>query len=99
MQCALLLLRYCDLPRFSHVLRTLPPNTIASKAAAHHTAIMNLIFLGIMTRYAVGTRLSPLRAMPPTKLQLKSLVNRLPCHSVSEASAWSTRAPSLTPPS
>ena len=35
MQCALLLLRYCAVPRFSHVLRALPPNTVASVASAH----------------------------------------------------------------
>jgi hypothetical protein len=40
MQCALLLLRYCAVPRFSHVLRALSPNTVAA-ASAHHDAIMN----------------------------------------------------------
>jgi len=58
-----------------------------------------LIFLALMTPYSAGTRLSPLRVMPPTKLPPLSLANRLPCHSVSEALVWSTLAAYLMPPS
>ena len=43
MQCALLLLRYCVVPRFTHVLRALPPNTVGPVAFAHHDAIMNCL--------------------------------------------------------
>jgi len=101
MQCALLLLRYCAVPRFSHVLRALPPNIVATAASAHHEAIMNClsIFLAMMTPCSAGTRLSPLRVMPPTKLPPLSLANRLHCHSVSEALVWSTLAAYLMPPS
>jgi hypothetical protein len=42
-QCELLLLRYCDVPRFSHVLRALPPNIVATAASAHHDAIKNCL--------------------------------------------------------
>jgi hypothetical protein len=41
MRCALLVLRYCAVPRFSHELRALPPNIVANAASAHHDAIMN----------------------------------------------------------
>jgi hypothetical protein len=43
MQCALLLLRYYDVPRISHVLRAMPPNTVATAAFAHHAAIMKCL--------------------------------------------------------
>ena len=58
-----------------------------------------LIFLALMTPYSAGTRLSPLRVMPPTKLLPTSLANMLLCHSVLKALAWSTLVASLTPPS
>jgi hypothetical protein len=43
MQCALLLLRYCAVPRVSHVQHALPPNTVATATFDHHDAIMNCI--------------------------------------------------------
>jgi hypothetical protein len=30
-------------PRFSHVLRALPPNIVATAASAHHNAIINCL--------------------------------------------------------